>query len=166
MPRPSDKKRRQGPEATDHEPPTPHAGGADTSIESECVPPLHDLVIATLRIAMDGFCVIDAKGQLLDANQALCDLLGYSRDELLQMSIRDFEAVESPEGIARHIAEIQAEGRDRFLTRHRRKDGARASCTGEPSRAGGATPKSWVGRPCGEGLGGRGPGEDTAVLRR
>ena len=33
----------------------------------------------------DGFVMVDAKGHFLDANQAYCDMLGYSRDELRAM---------------------------------------------------------------------------------
>ena len=77
-----------------------------------------------LRTAMDGFWVVDVQGRLLEANEAYCRLVGYTRDELLAMRISDIEAAESSEATAAHIAAIMRTGSDRFVTRHRRKDGA------------------------------------------
>ena len=49
--------------------------------------------------------------------------LGYSRDELLRMSIADVDAEEDPEKVAAHMAQIRLEGHDLFQTSHRAKDG-------------------------------------------
>jgi PAS domain S-box-containing protein len=76
-----------------------------------------------LRTAMDGFWVTDMEGHFLEVNDAYCRLMGYLRDELMQMKIADVEAVENPEETARHIRRIIESGGDRFETRHRRKDG-------------------------------------------
>jgi len=76
-----------------------------------------------LRTAQDGYWLVDLEGRFLDVNDAYCELSGYSREELLGMSIRDLEAQESDDQIAAHRARVQAVGHDRFETRHRRKDG-------------------------------------------
>ncbi len=73
--------------------------------------------------SMDGFVVSDQVGRFLDMNEAYCHMLGYSRDELLKMSIPDIEAEETPEEIHKRIQRIMESGVDRFETRHRRKDG-------------------------------------------
>ncbi len=78
---------------------------------------------AIIRTAMDGFWLTDMQGHFLDVNEAYCHLIGYSRDELLNMSIPDIEAIEKPEEIAKRIRKIKEVGYDRFETRHRRKDG-------------------------------------------
>ena len=77
-----------------------------------------------LRTAMDGFWTIDTQGRFLEVNDSYCALLGYSRDELLAMSIDDVDAAESPEETSAHLATVASTGLDRFETRHRRKDGA------------------------------------------
>jgi PAS domain S-box-containing protein len=50
-------------------------------------------------------------------------MIGYEREELLQMSIPDVEAVETLEETGRRIKKIMAQGSDRFESRHKRKDG-------------------------------------------
>ncbi|MFC2050815.1 PAS domain S-box protein [Chloroflexota bacterium] len=72
---------------------------------------------------MDGFWLTDMQGHFLDVNEAYCSLVGYSRDELLNMSIPDVEAIEKSEDTAEHIRKVKKVGHDRFETRHRRKDG-------------------------------------------
>jgi two-component system cell cycle sensor histidine kinase/response regulator CckA len=76
-----------------------------------------------LRTAMDGFWIVDMQGRFLDVNDAYCRMIGYSRDELLTMSISDVEVVERPEETARRIQKIMEVGGDRFETLHKCKDG-------------------------------------------
>ncbi len=73
--------------------------------------------------SMDGFWVVDMEGRFLDVNEAYCNLIGYSREELLSMVIPDVEALERPEDTARHLRKIVEIGSDRFETYHRCKDG-------------------------------------------
>jgi len=76
-----------------------------------------------LRTAMDGFCITDMQGRVLEVNDAYCRMVGYSRRELLSMSIKDLEAMENAEGIARRMHRIAKAGSDRFETKRRCKDG-------------------------------------------
>lgn len=76
-----------------------------------------------VRTAMDGFWLINREGRIIDANDAYCRMTGYSRDELMRMSVADIEAAETAEDVAAHIRKTIGLGSDRFETRHRRKDG-------------------------------------------
>ena len=76
-----------------------------------------------LSTALDGFTIKDAKGHILNANDAYCRLTGYSRDELQSMCTSDVEAAETPEETAQHIQRIMKRGYGRFETRHKCKDG-------------------------------------------
>ncbi|MEQ8190394.1 MAG: PAS domain S-box protein [Candidatus Eremiobacterota bacterium] len=76
-----------------------------------------------LQTALDGFCVIDLEGHFIDVNEAYCNMAGYSRDELLEMTLNDVEFQEGKEEILRHIKKVIENGSDRFESRHRSKDG-------------------------------------------
>lgn len=76
-----------------------------------------------LQTATDGYLLIDLAGRLLDTNDAYCDMLGYSRSELLRLRLADIEADESPAESLHHIQEIRGRGHALFETRHRRKNG-------------------------------------------
>jgi len=74
--------------------------------------------------AMDGFFTAGLDGQVTDCNDIYCQMLGYTRDELCRLNIRNLEADETPEEMAARIGRILETGHDRFDTRHRRKDGS------------------------------------------
>ncbi len=78
---------------------------------------------AIINTAIDGFWTIDINGKFLEVNNSYCQMIGYTREELLKMSISDVEALERPEDIATHINKIILRGSDRFKTQHRCKDG-------------------------------------------
>lgn len=77
-----------------------------------------------LDAAMDGFFIADESSRILDCNDNYCTMLGYSRAELVSLSVPDIEAEENPEDVAAHIDKIMAQGTDQFDTRHRRKEGS------------------------------------------
>jgi PAS domain S-box-containing protein len=79
---------------------------------------------STLQSSIDGFWISDAAGQIFDFNDALCTMLGYSREEIAAMHPADFEAAESEAERIAHLQAIMEAGHDRFETRHRRKDGS------------------------------------------
>jgi diguanylate cyclase (GGDEF)-like protein/PAS domain S-box-containing protein len=78
---------------------------------------------AIIEHAADAFFVYDAGGRIFDVNRRACGTLGYTREELLSLSMTDVEAILLPEGIAglwRRLASgepVTTEGA------HRRKDG-------------------------------------------
>ncbi|MGM0554078.1 MAG: hybrid sensor histidine kinase/response regulator [Pseudomonadota bacterium] len=78
---------------------------------------------AILQSTPEGFFAVDADGAMHDVNPAFCRMLGYHATELLEMSLVDIEASETPDEIAAHIERVAARGHDRFDSRHRRRDG-------------------------------------------
>ncbi len=77
-----------------------------------------------LESTMDGYWLVDSRGRLLDVDDTYSGMSGYSREELLTMTVSDLEDVESGDEVASHIDEVIARGEDRFESRHRRKDGS------------------------------------------
>ncbi|MBF0537530.1 MAG: PAS domain S-box protein [Nitrospirae bacterium] len=77
-----------------------------------------------LRTCFDGFLMVNIEGRPIFVNESYCNMTGYSREELLQMTISDLEVIESPQETQRHIRRIIETGKDIFATRHKRKDGS------------------------------------------
>ena len=78
---------------------------------------------AVIETSGDGFWLVDNQGRLLEVNEAYCRRSGYSREDLVGRSIHQFEAQETAEEIARHIAIVLERGSDLFETRHRAQNG-------------------------------------------
>ena len=84
---------------------------------------------ALVEQATDGFFVADARGAYIDVNSAGCAMLGYTREELLRLTIADVVEPAEVERIGPAIARF--EGGEMVVSewRFRRKDGS--SFTGE-----------------------------------
>jgi PAS domain S-box-containing protein len=78
---------------------------------------------AILQTALDGFWICDLNGKFIEVNDSYCTMTGYTREELLKMSIIDVEAIENTEDTSQRINKIIQHGGDRFETKHRCKDG-------------------------------------------
>ncbi len=76
-----------------------------------------------LQNMMDAYWRVNEKGRIVEVNQAICQMHGYSKDELLRMSISDFEVIESAEDTRKHAETITRQGRDIFESQHRCRDG-------------------------------------------
>ena len=76
-----------------------------------------------VQTALNGFLLVDTRGRILETNEASCKMLGYTEEELLQLTLADIEARLSPEEIAQALPKIMAAGAAIFETQHRRKDG-------------------------------------------
>ena len=62
------------------------------------------------------------KGEILDVNKQGCASLGYTREELCQMTIFDFDPDQNPERWACNVAELKEAGATVFESRHRHKN--------------------------------------------
>lgn len=80
------------------------------------------------RLLEDGpqpFAAIDLERRIIWSNWAFSDLVGYSREELLGMSILDLTAPQSLEVTRRYQDDILASGKvERVVKNYRRKDGS------------------------------------------
>ena len=76
-----------------------------------------------LKTSMDGFWIVDIKGNILEVSDAYCKLVGYSRKELLSMNVADVEANKSQSEVRKNIQEIINAQLSRYETRHLCKDG-------------------------------------------
>ena len=77
-----------------------------------------------LRTAMDAVWLVGTDGSILEVNEAACQMLGHSREELIGKSVPEVEAEERPEDTAKRIRRVMERGFDIFQSTHRRKDGS------------------------------------------
>ena len=73
--------------------------------------------------ASDAIFVHDVKGRLLDVNRSACESLGYSRQELLQMSVLDIELESQLKGVQEIWRKLKPGHSQIVRGQHRRKDG-------------------------------------------
>ena len=80
---------------------------------------------ALLRNASDGIHILDAAGDLIEASDAFCAMLGYRRDEMIGMNVSHWDAHFSAADLAQTIArQFSSAARSQFESSHRRKDGS------------------------------------------
>jgi PAS domain S-box-containing protein len=72
----------------------------------------------------DAIAIIDTEtASIVEANQTMSEILGYSNEELLQLCIPDIDAAETPEQVRAHIERLVVTGRDKFESRLLTKEG-------------------------------------------
>jgi PAS domain S-box-containing protein len=72
----------------------------------------------------DGIFVSDAHGRFIDINDNGCQIIGYSREEILRMGIADILMPEQIESLPAAIANLQSDDMTRNELHYRRKDGS------------------------------------------
>ncbi|MET0067455.1 MAG: bacteriohemerythrin [Candidatus Thiodiazotropha sp.] len=77
---------------------------------------------AVLDSSNDGFWLIDTRGRLVEVNDVYCRLSGYSREEVIGMTIPDLDVIETPDSVAQRLSEIRLSGNEIFESQHQRKD--------------------------------------------
>jgi PAS domain S-box-containing protein len=73
--------------------------------------------------AADGFFLFDQHSRILDVNRLACESLGYTRDEILGMTVFDFDPDVTPARLEEIARKLDAGETIVFETRHRRKEG-------------------------------------------
>jgi len=79
---------------------------------------------AIIQTTSDGFNICDTEGKFIEANSAYCAMVGFSREELLNLSLEAIEAHENAAMIKAHIRDIITMGSDTFRSKHKHKNGS------------------------------------------
>ena len=74
--------------------------------------------------ANDAIFITDLTGRILEANQVACERLGYSRDELVSMTVPEIDSLGTNAPWPGQPTEARVPGRSLFETVHVRKDGS------------------------------------------
>ena len=76
-----------------------------------------------LETASDAFFLHDLNGEILDVNQEACQSLGYTRDELLSLSVTDFVAFDGKGSPKEFWSSLKDGEKSQLESNHIRKDG-------------------------------------------
>lgn len=72
---------------------------------------------------IDAIYIHDFELQILEANQSACDRMGYSHDELLQLSLCEINHASKRGRLPERLAAVQRDGRALYESMHQTKDG-------------------------------------------
>jgi PAS domain S-box-containing protein len=73
--------------------------------------------------SQDGIVVLDQDGHVYESNQKFAEMLGYSPEEVRELSVWDWEFLFPREKVVEMVRTVDENG-DHFQTQHRRKDGS------------------------------------------
>ncbi len=76
-----------------------------------------------LEVLHEGYILVDEDATIHDVNPAYCEMVGYSREELLEMDLHDVRPGMTPEYQREFVQKAIEEGSVEFETQHRTKDG-------------------------------------------
>ncbi|MEW6514818.1 MAG: PAS domain S-box protein [Pseudomonadota bacterium] len=80
--------------------------------------------LALLHNASDGIHILDGNGNLIEASDSFCAMLGYTRAEMIGMNVREWDAsLTEEERQIKLQQQLESPARVEFETLHRRKDG-------------------------------------------
>jgi diguanylate cyclase (GGDEF)-like protein/PAS domain S-box-containing protein len=77
-----------------------------------------------LNSTKEGYWVLDEWGNFTHVNDAYCEMMGYSKSQLLSMKISDLERRAKQERITEQIQRIINRGNEQFETQHRHANGS------------------------------------------
>ncbi len=96
------------------------------TFELELVQRLTDALLSRYKTlmmtSMDGIHIMDTQGNIVEANDTFCNMLGYTREEVVGLNVADWEAQYSAEELQKGFKNLIGKC-NLFETRHRRKDG-------------------------------------------
>jgi two-component system cell cycle sensor histidine kinase/response regulator CckA len=78
---------------------------------------------SVLRTSMDGLCVLDIHGRLVEVNDSMCSMTGFSEAELLTKTLYELEAISQASDLEVQLAFVRKSGLARVERQLRRNDG-------------------------------------------
>ena len=105
--------------------PIPFKPGTLLTLQNQNNVPL-DWYKVIMQNAVEGIVLVDSSDKILDVNDAYCRMLGYSRDDLLNMNSQDIYVASGnsyKRGSRRFLKSIKETGRTSVEVHQKRKDG-------------------------------------------
>ena len=84
---------------------------------------LEDKFSLIIKTANVGFMITDLNAQILDVDDNYCEMSGYSREELLGMTIYQLDVSHDPDKVEKEKNQLLENGSYHQEHSHKRKDG-------------------------------------------
>ena len=100
--------------------------GVDITAQRENMRVTEELLLRNQTLmhnSMEGIHILDVYGNVLDVNDAFCNMLGYGREELIRLNVTDWDDKFSAEELHTRLVDFIGKS-DIFETVHKRRDGA------------------------------------------
>ncbi len=78
---------------------------------------------ALMKSALEGIHIMDMQGNIVEANDTFCAMLGYTREEVIKLNVADWDTQWSREELMERFKQLILLNSALFETKHRRKDG-------------------------------------------
>ena len=79
---------------------------------------------ALMKSALEGIHIMDILGNVVEVNDTFCQMLGYSKEEMLQMNVSDWDAQWTREELIARFEQLIHSNSALFETKHLRKNGS------------------------------------------
>jgi diguanylate cyclase (GGDEF)-like protein/PAS domain S-box-containing protein len=79
---------------------------------------------SVVQSSKDGFMLVDAAGTIRQVNLALCELLGYTADELVGLGVTALHYGETEQDVVSRVEAIKSQGGAQFEAEYQCKDGS------------------------------------------
>lgn len=96
------------------------SGGEKEEAAHQVLPQL----LANAGFSRHCFWITNSSGKILDVSDSYCALTGYTRPELLKMTIADIDASLKPEDVKARIQKVMKEGSKYFSSNHKCRGGS------------------------------------------
>ena len=78
---------------------------------------------ALMQNSLEGIHIMDVEGNVIDVNEAFCEMLGYTREEALRLNVVDWDVHWTREELRERFMQMMGKSAQ-FETEQRRKDGS------------------------------------------
>ncbi|MDQ8161635.1 MAG: PAS domain S-box protein [Gemmatimonadota bacterium] len=82
-----------------------------------------DRALSVVQSSIDGYIVVDADGRIIEVNDAITTMTGFTTEELLAMTLADLKVPGDSATADDTLQRLRAIRRERYASRWRRKDG-------------------------------------------
>lgn len=102
----------------------PNEETQEISIQDPSPNPVPKVYLSKLPLESDAMYMFNTQLNILDCSPSMLHHLGYSKEEMLTLSVPDVDVFETKDSFSKKLSDIKKQGSMRVKTMHKRKDGS------------------------------------------